>query len=199
MTGVPTMNLAVFRRKRPSSRCRSRGENGELSYPRVTNRSSVLTVAPVETAMAFTVPSTGAETSISIFIASRTMSTSPAFTDCPTLHSTLKIEPGMGLFTRGLSSAHRDGSGGRSRLSRPGPERATGAAAGAGAGAAAGATGAAGAATGAGRSGAHIGDTERIGRHSRLLSDGSHHHGHQLALIHRRGGRGRGGSRRRPA
>ena len=56
------------------------GRSSASSYPRVTSRSSVLTVAPVETAMALTVPSTGADTSISIFIASRMTSTSPAFT-----------------------------------------------------------------------------------------------------------------------
>ena len=67
--------------------------------PRVTSRSSVFTVPPTLTATDLTVPSTGAETSISIFMASSTISTSPAFTAWPGLHSTLKMLPGMGLFT----------------------------------------------------------------------------------------------------
>ena len=58
-----------------------------------------VTVLPTAAATDLTEPSTGAETSISIFMASSTTSTSPAWTESPTLHSTLNTLPGMGLFT----------------------------------------------------------------------------------------------------
>ena len=49
--------------------------------------------------MLATVPSSGATTSFSIFIASRIINTSPFFTACPTLALTDKILPCIGEFT----------------------------------------------------------------------------------------------------
>ena len=49
--------------------------------------------------MPATVPSCGATTGISIFIASRITIASPAFTACPTLASTLNTLPGTEAFT----------------------------------------------------------------------------------------------------
>ena len=55
--------------------------------------------------MLATVPSSGATTGISIFIASRMMTASPFLTACPTLTSTLKILPAAPASTLMLPAA----------------------------------------------------------------------------------------------
>ena len=54
---------------------------------------------PAATSMLATVPSSGATTSFSIFIASRIRRTSPFLTACPTDAFTERIFPGIGAFT----------------------------------------------------------------------------------------------------
>ena len=81
------------------------------------------TASPTAQSMLATVPSEGATTGISIFIASRTTTVSPAFTACPTLASTLNTLPAAPA----------------SILTEPAPALAAGAAAGAALGAATGA------------------------------------------------------------
>src|SRR5699024_707618 len=106
-------------------------------------------------------------------------------------HGALDLEDaaGHGAVHRGLAGAHRDGSGGggRSRLSRGGGSRSGSSRRGRGGRGSRG--------SGSHRGGAYIGDAEGVGGHPGLLSDGGHHHGHQLALIHRGGG-GSGSGRR---
>ena len=76
------------------------------------------TASPVATSMLATVPSCGATTGISIFIASRMMMESPAFTACPTLASTLHTLPGTEAVTFTLPApAAAFGSGFRCCLS----------------------------------------------------------------------------------
>ena len=65
----------------------------------VANTSPDSTASPTDTLMPATVPSSGATTGISIFIASRITIGSPAFTAWPALASSLNTLPGTDAVT----------------------------------------------------------------------------------------------------
>ena len=65
----------------------------------MANTAPDSTASPTATSMLATVPSSGATTGISIFIASTVTMASPAFTACPTLASILNTFPAAPAFT----------------------------------------------------------------------------------------------------
>ena len=65
----------------------------------MANTAPDSTASPTATSMLATVPSSGATTGISIFIASTVTMVSPVFTTCPTLASILNTFPAAPAFT----------------------------------------------------------------------------------------------------
>lgn len=75
------------------------------------NTSSLATESPLEKLIAFTVPSAGAGSAFSIFMASRITTVSPLLTESPTCFKYRTIMPGMGAFKEAPSTAAAAGAG----------------------------------------------------------------------------------------